>query len=582
MLVVWSKAVESLNAVNRYHLADERAQAFAVVYMKDLIDIMVEQRPTEIGNHERSCVEDCLALAVTIVARDLHIQQFRNCECCLIRVLSLVFNRNKGYYKRGKPEVRLRMIELFRAEGGFEALAAYLESRVLTRTFPTLDLLHPILNAMAAVAPLRVSTPSELKIQGIDEYDTALVGRAVMKYISSMNDETVCTLETRVLHAVRVGLQGIFDRLVSINREECHHFYSFWRDLVLLLLNSKSQVLSLFGWEELEQLIGASRAHRPPPKAFDVSCAGVAFVNGRYTFCGITTPDGYAEKGRGLSYVLRVQSDAKVGAGKVITLFRCATRSQEEWWFFSEVDEEQPGTDRDIDYYKHKIRGQDDLEPPSEGWLVGPHCCGIQPPPRLKSVGLMVPKGQEFNTLEHQLAKWAIENKIVEQIVERMVGVSLSGKAVRQARHFIKFLAQMCTIDETQAGDPVTQPDPNPYCLQKSHLLSAWKTCTNDGIDTPHGLHRLLVSLLPSLPNTLSLPLLQAVQHSLNSSVVEPAIFCTYIVERAQSEAFESELQSAIYDLIWAVLRDPRSSCHLQTYDLLMRYAITCPASAAA
>ena len=273
--------------------------------MKDLIDIMVGQRPSQIGLHEHRCVEDCPVLAVLIVAKDLQIQQHRNGECCLLNVLSLLFNRRKGYYMNstgsGKPEIRLRMIEIFRAQGGFEALAVYLESRILTRMFLKLDLLHPILNAMADVAPLSVGTPRDVKMREMNDYDTALVGRAVMKYISSMSDETNCMLPSEMLNKVRSALQRLFDCLASIKREEYYHFYSFWCDLVLLLIKSRSHILTLFGLEELEQLIGALREHRPPPKAFDVSCAGVAFVNGRYSFSGITALDGHAVKGLGLS-----------------------------------------------------------------------------------------------------------------------------------------------------------------------------------------------------------------------------------------------------------------------------------------
>ncbi len=101
----------------------------------------------------------------------------------------------------------------------------------------------------------------------------------------------------------------------------------------------------------------------------------------------------------------RVQPGEKEGVGKVITLLLCTVRNQRERWFFSEVNKVQSGTDLDIDYYQHMGAEEAHLEPPSEGWIVGRHCCGIQPPPRLKGVGFLVPEGQEYNTLEHQLAK---------------------------------------------------------------------------------------------------------------------------------------------------------------------------------
>jgi ubiquitin carboxyl-terminal hydrolase 9/24 len=39
-------------------------------------------------------------------------------------------------------------------------------------------------------------------------------------------------------------------------------------------------------------------------------------------------------------------------------------RSQQKWWFLSEADEEQLGTDRDIDYYQYKSKEDEELQPP--------------------------------------------------------------------------------------------------------------------------------------------------------------------------------------------------------------------------
>ena len=557
-------------------MAEKTARFFVETYLKHIIGILVEQQPSKIGQHERSCVEESLALAVIIIAKDLQIQQTRNGECSLLDVLALVFNRKKAYYKgskgwnvnnlNGMPEVRLRMIENFRAEGGFAALAAYLVSRIPTPMFPSLELLHQILSAIADVVPFRAN-PNDARIQGMDD-DAVLVGRAAMNYISSMSDETIRMFQTDMLNTVRFDLQRIFDRLVTVKREECYQFYSFWRNLVLLLINSKSLPLRLFGWEQLKELIDASQEHRPPPKAFDVSCAGVVFVNGRYTFAGITTPDGYAEKGVEISYERRVQPTEKEGAGKNLTLFRCTMRSQQKWWFLSEADEDQPGTDRDIDYYQHKSKEHEETEPPPEGWLTCRNS-GIEPPPRLKGVGLMVPEGQEYNTLEHQLAKWAIDNKIVELVF----GASLHREVVHRSIPFIEFLALMCTRDRTQAGAPVTRPGPDAYCLQESHLLLAWKTCTGKS-DTAvsNEIYHLLVSILPSLPNTLAIPLLQAVQQSLNSSMVEAAEFCSCIATHTPNDSLTSEeVRSVILDLMWDVLTHPDASS-LKSYDVLKRY----------
>ena len=571
-----------MQAASEYNLVDEGARPFVETYLNRLIDVLVHQPPSKIGYQGSTCVKNCLLLAVLIVAKDLTIQHARNGECVLLNTLALVFDLktyNNCTRTNCKPEERLDTIQFFQLIDGFATLSTYLESRVDTPMAVKLDLLLPIVSAIADIELRRVRTP-----QSIDEYDSELVGRAVMKCICSLSDELMCLLHIDVLKSLRFELRCIFDRLILIKREECYRFYCFWRDLVLRLIHSKSDDHMLFGWVELEELIGASREHRPPPKAFEVSGAGVAFVNGLYTFCGTTTADGYADKGHAISYVRRVQPDEKEGSGKIITLFRCIIRSKKRRWFLSEADDEHPGTDRDIDYYQHKGSVQDDSEPPCEGWEP---CCGMQPPPpRLKGAGSMVPEGQEYNSLEHQLAKWAMDNKIFEKIIELLVGssrlcnVEYLRKASDRAISCIKFLAEMCTRDETQADAAVTHPGPNAYCLQESHLLLAWRACTNAELCLSHLFYDVFVAILPSLPNTMSICLLQAVQQS---NFLSAELFCTKIVIEFQKCRLlvSDEVQSAIFDLTWAVVRH---SCYftLKNYHTLMRFAITCPASAAA
>ena len=145
---MWKNAVESLDAANRFIATVQEARVFVEAYMKHIIGILVEQQPSKIGQHERTCVEESLELSVLIIAKDLKIQQTRKGESMLLEVLALVFNRKKSYYKGSKgwnvnhlsglPEVRLRMIEAFRGQGGFGALAEYLETRIPTPLFPPL------------------------------------------------------------------------------------------------------------------------------------------------------------------------------------------------------------------------------------------------------------------------------------------------------------------------------------------------------------------------------------------------------------------------------------------------------------
>ena len=330
--VVWKNAVDSLDAANRFLSTAEDARGFIEGYMRQVIGILVEQHPAKIGQLERNCVEESLELAVVIIAKDLKIQEKRKGECGVLDVLSLAFNRKKLYYKGSKagwnvsqlgglPEVRLRMIERFRQEGGFAQLAEYLSSRIDTPLFPSLDLLHQILNAVGDTVPGRANAvePTMQQQQGVAslrtvEDDAVLVTKAVMDYFTSFTEENLRKQPADMINTVRIDLQRIFDRMIGARRRHTYGFYAFWRALILKMITSESLPLRLTGWEQLKDLIEASTEHRPPPRAFRVSGAGCTFVNGVYSFAGVTTDDGYAQRGHEITYELRIPEDEKASA----------------------------------------------------------------------------------------------------------------------------------------------------------------------------------------------------------------------------------------------------------------------------
>jgi hypothetical protein len=54
------------------------------------------------------------------------------------------------------------------------------------------------------------------------------------------------------------------------------------------------------------------------------------------------------------------------------------------------------------------------MEPPEFGWIA---CCerGIQPPPRLVRMGMMLsPPGNKYHTIEDKLIQWEEDNNIIE------------------------------------------------------------------------------------------------------------------------------------------------------------------------
>ena len=563
-------------------------------YMRPVISILVEQQPAKIGQMERNCVEESFDLAIVIIAKDIRIQLKRNGDCTVLDVLGMLFNRKKTYYKgtkgnwnshlSGLPEVRHKLIEKFRVEQGFTSLAEYLSMRVNTPQFPSLDLLHHILLALADAVPAFTATERKFGAKEMEE-DAILVAKAVIEYVSSCSDEKLKKLNHDALDMIRADLQRLFDRMVVTRRTEMYAFYKFWRALTLKLITSQSLPLKLFGWDQANDLIVASAAHRPPARKFIVSGAGATFANGEYEFNGAVTPDGYAMPHTEVTYVRTISETEKDGGGKKLTLFRCTMRSQQKWWFLSEADEEQPGTDRDIDYYQHKSKESEEREPPPDNWITC-RSAGIDPPPKLRGEGLMVPPGEEYNTLDHQLARWAIENGIVELVL----GDSLHREIVARSTHLIKFLASMSERDQAIGGlEGIIKP--NMYSLQDSHLLLAWKTCTSKAdaaVSTE--IYQLLVSILPSLSSGMAVTLLSAVQMSLRGStekrdyLPEVAEFCNALAASTPVDTktgqmlglhgISDEVRKEILHLMWSLLTHPDASS-LKSYDHLKRYVAT-------
>ena len=148
--VVWQSAVDSLEYSFKHISSSADARHFVETYVGPIIGILVDQQPQQIGKLEQSCVEDSLTLACLLTAKDLSIQLQRGivAECVLLNsAFSHILNKKRSYFKVNKtnwnvnhhmvgfPEVRLRCIERFRAEGGFKLLAKYLEDKVLYQQF---------------------------------------------------------------------------------------------------------------------------------------------------------------------------------------------------------------------------------------------------------------------------------------------------------------------------------------------------------------------------------------------------------------------------------------------------------------
>lgn len=424
------------------------------------------------------------------------------------------------------------------------------------------------------------------------------ISRAYMEFIRHCSEDELKKIPPEHLSKNQKDMQRIFDKLIVVRRDATYEFFAFWRELILTFIQSQSLPLRLLGWSQVDGILAASDAHRPPPRSYRATGAGISFVNGEYYYNGLLTPDGYAYTKPGgsekagamdVSYQRQVPNDEE-GGGKKLTLFRCSMRSQQKWWFLSEADDEQPGTDRDVDYYQHKSKSHEERQPPASGWNKC-NKAGEDPPPEFEPVGLMVADGQDLNTLEHQLAKWAIENHIIELVL----GDSVHREIVSRSTKLLKFLASMCERDgPPKATNGIISS--NEYCLQTSHLLLAWKTCTRKtDAAVSAQIYQLLVSILPSCPSSLAIPLLKAIQDSLVQSKAnnngggksekqdylnEVADFCTALAvtsisdsndQKGAATGLRDDVRAEVLGLFWSVFTHPDASS-LKSYDVLKQY----------
>ena len=553
-----------------------------------------------------------------------------------LEALTHIFNRKKTYYKASQrqhhwnqnqnnanAEIRNHMITVFRRQRGFRHLANYLTKRAgSVEAFPGLDLVREVLSALETVAAFPTGSGGgnenetanntqqghhqrlqEQKINAIHD-ECRAIASAITKHIIALDDQTLKKIPTDVIFKFRQSLGNIYSSIAKSKTNNAnsaypmaiHEHHEFWRELALKLITSQSLPQRLFGWEQVGRIIDDCESHQPPPRSYIVSGAGTEWVNGRYEFDPKKVfQNGYANPHGDVQYIHHVPVDAGnpeqqqqggVG-GKTLTLFRCTMRSQQKWWFLSEADKDQPGTDKDIDYYQHKSKKWQEKKPSEYGWLT---CkAGADPAPSLRAVSVMVPPGEEFNTLEHKLAKWAIENAVVELVF----GDSIHREIVSRSTELIKFLAGMCNIDdpiESVVRDGVASPMqtdmiPNLYCLDASHLLMAWKTCINTRDEAIEAqIYQLLVTILPSLSDDLAIPLIKAVHESLRrnsdtgeDNFVKVSQFCAAVAEKfwepegnnnSAAESFESmenTTRNHILSLLWAVLTH-KDALALKTY----------------
>lgn len=426
----------SLDAALKYFEASAEARTFAGSYTGTIVTIMVDlMRPRIMGAHSRSCVNESLYRAVGIVASDLE-AQLENPNSGMgeltvpINILSDIFDKERPYYqdfahRSPYAEVIRGVLAMFRSKNGLTLLNRLIMEKAGTGSFPAQTTTNWMLLVLLWASTLQRSQQQLLLSadeQAENERDVIALARSTMRYMSNLNEEEMESMDHTTLKQLRKAAQTIHDRQRHQPWNCTIDFYAFWRCMVLKLISPQStSKLQELGWEEMDELLLASAEHMPIPKRYEVTGAGCSYVNGVYRLAYDPTFD------RRLVYVRAIPATVHPGGGKKLTLFECITRSEQKWWFISEADEEQPGTDMDIDYYhcKPDAHGEDTKLPPAnKKWFTSPcpNSVGIDPPPQVHphiGSGVICYGGQENDVVNNQLAAWAIENGILDQVLSR-------------------------------------------------------------------------------------------------------------------------------------------------------------------
>jgi len=241
--------------------------------------------------------------------------------CPTINALGHIFDRKKVYYKEndrhrwtnagtGDPEKRSQWIQVFRRNRGFNALIQFMNLRagsvidgdgdnLLDDIFPNIKLCRDLLGAIVETLPksnTNSNDPGESDMQSAKAQciisEVRALSKVIMEHVLNMDERVLKKLDQTIVAGVRGQLHYMYKKLNKLessatpqnptSETPLNDFFTFWRALALKLITSQSLPLKLFGWNEIDALIKEAKSLAPPPRAYRVSGAGTAFVNGIY------------------------------------------------------------------------------------------------------------------------------------------------------------------------------------------------------------------------------------------------------------------------------------------------------------
>ncbi|GMH86528.1 hypothetical protein TrVE_jg4673 [Triparma verrucosa] len=569
------------------------------------------------GGVEKKCVEDSLSSSVQLIATALAMavaDPTRLSPNPQLLTLAQIFDPNRIFYVKPKhaygstqsnDNFRKQLIKTFLEYGGAENLAKYLstlvssgfdkcgvemdhiallvdgldqalkfhvklaeaEAAVANNNSSVANPSTPPRAPAASVANLNPETPPPTPASPGDlnspapppsPAPSAPMAAPVPTPLPEILQKTVNTLtsqilktELEVLKILAGSLLKLSNSLESITctiqnspRPPEKWYTAFAFPHIKILLDSNSLNLKLHATTMLTNLTVQSTAFKPPPSSYIVEGAGLEWVNGE--FQQTNAP------GDSLKYTYSVQNHPK-GKKIDLTLFQCSMRSQCKWWFISEADPDQPGTDKDIDYYQHKSTKTEEAMPPKNGWSVskGHDKEKRDPPPTLTAIYSEETKENLETWLKAFVARPAVWDACCDGHRE----------VVRRGGEVVKWMSEVGGIKET-------------------NLDGAWKNCVAKGVSVESAeILQILTSIIDTLAPDLALHLLSRTKQTLNTNKTNNVEIVVDFLEflgnkNAGATKFVApEVNAAIMDLLWSTLT--HSSVPQKSYVSLLNYFLS-------
>lgn len=394
-----------------YHIRHDKAREFVAETMYYIVHNILSQNFSK----QQTEQDNLLELSTAIIAKFMEVHSSYDTAgvISVLHVLSdlLLVQETKYYEDTEGNTIRFRLIDAFHEHDGFSNLVDYLSSSgqdIHISPF-MFDLLGSFVDALSDLA--EASPSKNFNTSLADRRQVAVdVARAIFGVVKAVS---LSHLEGEPLSTFGHVLEFI-GRLLDLappEDNETNEFDTFYRDTVLQLINSEGGELKDMGWRHVSKLVYRAISHRPPARTILVRKAGCNYVNGTYKFSWESGEFGSIcsyekDAPRGLKGAKKLVIYPIQNVGNNLSLWVLGSRNADG----AIVENIYSETKDDSIFFLYR--------PPGEGWNTMRNKDSYGPPPVLRYIGFMdAPSGM---SLEHQLAEWSIENKVIEVFYQEL------------------------------------------------------------------------------------------------------------------------------------------------------------------